>query len=447
MTSATDAAAPASATARDIIARYHDLATTQPDRVAVIDPRGTTTFAGLWQLAYQDAAHRRAEHLIASIPARPTVATLAAALGVWLTGGVPLPVPVTMRPKTLHDAMQLAGSTTHTCRPWRAHLHTEPSGRHIYLVGGEPPTAPRLGDAIGLTASGTALITAPLHAAAIFETAVRQLLAGGTVVLRDEFEPDDWLATAVETGADWAVLAAGQVIALIRHHEAIDGWLPVATRSLRRIVVPAAVPAVNTGYLAALTSHAGAAVTAWYHAPTYDGALSRPGRPPNLLTPLPGVHLRTVDPYGRPTPPGVAGLIEASTSCGVTCHRADQPCTPAGAWRTAGDVGTLDEDGNLTLRRLEPAKHYLDPNGDRVTVAALRVTLDAHPDITAHAIHVVPDEDGQRRARIHIWTQTTALTAAAVARHCTSRTTATSAAYITVTDTRTDAAATTAAPR
>jgi hypothetical protein len=209
--------------------------------------------------------------------------------------------------------------------------------------------------------------------------------------------------------------------------------------------VPAAVPAVNTGYLAALTTHAGAAVTAWYHAPTYDGALSRAGGPPNVLTPLPGIHLRTVDPCGHTTPRGVAGLIEASSSRGATNHRADLPCTPAAAWRTAGDIGTLDHDGNLSLRRLEPARHYLDPGGARVTVAALRETLDAHPDITAHTIHVVPDDDGQRRARVEVWTHTT-LSPAAVARHCTDRGTATSAAHITVTDARTAEPAT-AEPR
>ncbi|MGI5180163.1 hypothetical protein ACQEVZ_27945 [Dactylosporangium sp. CA-152071] len=437
MTSATEAAAPASATVRDITARFHHLATTQPDRVAIIDRHRSTTFADLWQLAYQDAVHRPADQTIVPVAARPDAATMAAALGVWLTGGIPLPVPAAARLKTLNAAVQRATGVAHTCRPWRAYLHAEPGARHICVTGGVPPTDRRLGDAIGLTSGGTALITAPLHAAAIFEAAVRQLLAGGTIVLRHEFEPDDWLATAVETGADWAVLAAEQLIALIRHQEAIDGWLPVATRALRRVVVPAAVPAVNTGYLAALTTHAGAAVTAWYHAPAYDGALSRAGGPPNVLTPLPGIHLRIVDPCGRPTPHGVAGLIEASSSRGATSHRADLPCTPAGAWRTAGDIGTLDTDGNLTLRRLEPARHYLDPAGARVTVAALRETLDAHPDITAHTIHVVPDDDGQRRARVQVWTRT-ALNPAAVARHCAGRGTATSAAHIIVNDARSE---------
>ncbi|GAB3866002.1 hypothetical protein ACFPIJ_13490 [Dactylosporangium cerinum] len=435
MTSDTDAAAPASATVRDIIARFHHLAATQPDRVAVIDRHRSTTFADLWQLAYQDAARRPADQTIVPVVARPDAATIAAALGVWLTGGIPLPVATTVRLKTLNAAVQQASSVTHTCRPWRAQLHAELGARHISVTGGVPPTDPRLGDAIGLTGGGTALITSPLYAAAIFEAAVRQLLACGTIVLRHEFEPEDWLATAVETGADWAVLAAGQLVALIRHQEAVAGWLPVATQALRRIVVPAAVPAVNAGYLAALTTQAGAAVTAWYHAPTYDGALSRAGGPPNVLTPLPGIHLRTVDPSGQPTPRGVAGLIEASTSRGATNHRADLPCTTAGAWRTAGDIGTLDPDGNLTLRRLDPARHYLDPGGARVTVAALRETLDAHPDITAHTIHVVPDGDGQRRARVQIWAHTT-LTPAAVARHCADRGTATSAAHITVNDAR-----------
>ncbi|MEV6927468.1 hypothetical protein AB0M46_23595 [Dactylosporangium sp. NPDC051485] len=435
MTSTPVAAAAASTTVRDIVARFHDLAVNQPDRAAVIDAHRATTFADLWRSAYEHVARQQpTDRLVVPVLARPTAATIIAALGVWLGGGIPMPVPATARAKFIDAAIQQADNVGHWCQPWRAHLRTEHGGRRVYVAGGEPPTSPRFADAIGLTAGGTSLLTAPLHVAAIFDTAVRQLLHGGTVVLRPEFSPQDWLATAVETGADWAVLAAGQVMGLLQRQETLTEWLPFATGALRRVVVPAAVPAVNIGYLAAVTARTGATVTAWYHAPTYDGALSQPGGSHGSLTPLPGVHLRTVDPAGRPTLPGVAGLIEASSSSGATAHRADQPCTPAGTWRTSGDIGTLDQDGNLTLRRLEAARHYLSPDAATVGVAVLRQALAAHPDITSHTIYVVPDEHGQRRAHIRVWTHT-ALTPAAVARHCATHRSPCAPEHITVTTT------------
>ncbi|MEV6925561.1 hypothetical protein AB0M46_13825 [Dactylosporangium sp. NPDC051485] len=441
LTSTPLAAAAASTTVGDIVARFHDLAVHHGDRIAVIDAHCTVTFADLWQAGYEFVARQQpGDRTVVPVPARPIAATIIAALGVWLTGGIPMPVPATARGKQVDAAALQADSVGHWCQPWRAHLHADHGGdRHVYITGGEPPTSPRVADAIGLTAGGTALLCAPLSVAAVFDTAVRQLLYGGTVVLRPEFSPDDWLATVVETGADWALLAAGQVMGLIQQQAALAGWLEVVTRTLRRIVVPAAVPATNATLLAALTARTGATVSTWYHAPTYDGAFSQSDGSPATLTPLPGLHLRTADPAGRPTLPGVAGLIEASSSSGATAHRADQPCMPAAQWRTSGDIGTLDADGNLTLHRLDAARRYLasEPTTDstdmaKVSVAALHQTLTAHRGIASHAVYVVPDAHGEPRAQIRAWSRT-GLTPAAVAQHCTAHGTPCRPEHITVT--------------
>ena len=442
MTGTPFGAAAASTTARDIVAGFHDLAVHQPGRIAVIDAHHAVTFADLWQSAYEYvAAQQPGARTVVPVVARPTTATITAALGIWLVGGIPMPVPATARAKQVQLAARHADSVKHWCQPWRAHLRAEHGGRHVYVTGGEPPTNPRVADAIGLTAGGIALLCAPLSVAAVFDAAVRQLLRGGTVVLRPDFSVDDWLATVVETGADWALLAAGQVMELLRQQAALAGWQDIVTRTLHQVVVPAAVPAINAGYLDALTARTGATVTTWYHAPTYDGALSRPGQSSATLTPLPGLQLQTVDPAGRPTPPGVAGLIEASSSS-ATAHRADQPCLPATQWRTSGDIGTLDADGNLTLRRLDAARQYrasehttdkTNPAGVvTVSVAALRQTLTAHRGITSHAVHVVPDEHGEPRAQIRVWTRT-ALTPATVAHHCAANGTPCPPEHITVT--------------
>ncbi|MER7273483.1 hypothetical protein ABT369_03405 [Dactylosporangium sp. NPDC000244] len=441
MITTADAAASTSTTIRNIVARFRDHATSQPHRIAVIDAVGATTYGELWQQAYEYFAyHQPAAGAIVPIAVRPASATLAATLGVWLGGGIPLPIPNTTRPKLVATAVQRATRHTHHCRPWRAHLHAEQGSRYVYLAGGEPPTVPRIADAIGLTPGGIALIAAPLHRAAIFDIAIRQLCTGGTIVLRPDFTTDDWLATAVETGADWAILAPGMVLALLQHQDTMAGWLTVATRTLRRVVVPATVPAINVDHLAALTTGTDTTVTVWYHAPTYDGAHTT-SQPFTVLAPLPGTRLRVVDPTGRPTPPGMPGLIEGASSSDATAHRADQPCPPPTAWRTIGDIGTLTPAGNLTLTRLEPANHYLDPYGVRTRVTALRQALTDHPDLTSTAVYIVPDQQGLRRAHVQAWT-TTALTATALAHHCAAHGAAITAEQITIT---TDQAAPTAA--
>ncbi|MEV8517428.1 hypothetical protein [Dactylosporangium sp. NPDC051484] len=303
------------------------------------------------------------------------------------------------------------------------------------------PTSTRLGDAIGLTPGGTALIAAPLHAAAIFETVIRQLLAGGTVVLQPDFTPAGWLHTAAETRADWAVLAPGQIKALLRTREQRPGRLAAATQALRRVVVPATVPLPGAGnHLADFATAADVTVTTWYHAPAYDGATTTTSTTATALDALPGLRLRTIDPAGQPTPPGVAGLIEAaSASCTAVAHRADQPCPPSSAWRTSGDIGTLTLSGRLTLHRLESAEHYLAPTGQR-RCAALRRTVTAHPDVAAAAVYIVPDEYNRPRAQLRVWPRpglTTPLTAAMIAAHCTTQDTPVFAHHILVAAART----------
>ncbi|GAB3848738.1 hypothetical protein GCM10027610_070780 [Dactylosporangium cerinum] len=427
----------ASATVTDILTRLRDLAVGHGDRPAVIDAHRTITYAELWQAGHAArAGHRVGGRFVVPVAAHPSAATVVAALGVWLSGGIPMPVPAGTRMTLLEPLLRQTDEIGHWCQPWRAHLHTEPGGRQITVAGGLPPTSSPVSAALGLIIGGTALLCAPLYAGPVFDTAVRQLLLGGTVVLRPEFSPQDWLDTVVRTGADWAILAAGQVMALIQQQGDLTGGLEVATGTVRRIVLPAAVPAINVGYLAALTAHTGAAVSTWYHAPVYDGALSTPGgRVPAMLTPLPGVLLRTVDPASRPTPPGVAGLIEASSSSGATAHRADQPCTPAGQWRTSGDIGTIDGNGRLTLRRLDRARHYRAGSADtaKVSVAALQQTLNAHRGVASHTVHVVPDADGEPRAHIRACTSTASLTTAALAQHCTAHGTPCPAEHITIT--------------
>ncbi|GAA4243153.1 class I adenylate-forming enzyme family protein [Dactylosporangium darangshiense] len=415
------AAIALSSATQAIADRFGQLAKDDANRIAVYDRDRAVTFGQLWTLAYRRVAAMPPAARIVPIVAQPTVSTIVEALAVWLCDAVPLPIPLGTRAKALDEVIGHSACAAHWCRPWRAHLHTAYGGRHIWVAGGESPTTPRVRDAMGLSAGGTALIAAPLHAAAIFEIVIRQLLAAGTVVLEPDFHPDSWLHTAAETRAGWAVLAPGQIKALLHDREQPPGRLGVATRALRRVVVPADV-AGTVGHLTKFAAAADVTVTSWYHAPAYDGAIATIGAVPAALTALPGMRFRTVDPAGRPTPPGVAGLIEAtSTGCTAVAHRADQPCPPPQAWRTSGDIGTLTSNDSLTVHRIEPTEHYLSPTGQRLRGSVLRRVAAAHPDVAAVTVHVVPDEHGRARAQLRVWPRPDArqpLNPGGVAAHC-----------------------------
>ncbi|WP_426503042.1 hypothetical protein ACPPVO_36195 [Dactylosporangium sp. McL0621] len=422
-----------SAATQMIADRFQQLAGSDGSRIAVHDRDRAVTFAQLWDRAQPTVASVQPTGGIVPVVAQPSAGTIAEALAVWLCGAVPLPVPPGTRAKPLDAVLRDSARTAHWCRPWRAHLYTAYGGRHLWVAGGEPPTVTRVGDAIGLTPGGTALIAAPLHAAAIFEIVVRQLLAGGTVVLEPDFHPDDWLRAAVQSRADWAVLAPGQIKALLHDRDQLPGWLGVATRTLRRVVVPATVDGTDTTHLAKFVTAAGVTLTRWYHAPAYDGATATIGATPSALTAVPGVRFRTVDPAGRATQPGVAGLIEAASYSGAVAHRADQPCPSPQVWRTSGDIGTLAGSGSLTLHRIEPAEHYLSPTGQRLRGSTLYRIAAAHPDVAAAAVHIVPDEHGRARAQLRLWPQPGAeqrLTPAAAAAFCTAQGTPVPAQHI-----------------
>ena len=109
--------------------------------------------------------------------------------------------------------------------------------------------------------------------------------------------------------------------------------------------------------------------------------------------PAPGVEVRIADEEGRPVLPGEPGEV---------CVRSDQVCSgywadPAAtdaAWRDGwfrtGDVGTLDDDGLLTI--VDRAKDIIVTGGENVASREVEDAIGHHALVARVAVVGLPDE-------------------------------------------------------
>jgi len=108
---------------------------------------------------------------------------------------------------------------------------------------------------------------------------------------------------------------------------------------------------------------------------------------------LPGIEVRVVDPEGRDCPPGVAGEV-IIRGRSITSGYWDTPEQTADAirdgWLYSGDVGSLDEQGNLTIS--DRIKDLFMVGGFNVSPAEIEQLLARHPDISEVSVVGVPDE-------------------------------------------------------
>ena len=111
--------------------------------------------------------------------------------------------------------------------------------------------------------------------------------------------------------------------------------------------------------------------------------------------PLPGVELRVVDDSGRPAPPGEPGTVEVKGP-GVFLGYWDRPDATAASfradgWFVTGDIGSLDEQGRLTLAGR--SSDLIIAGGFNVYSTEVELVLDALPGVAESAVVGVPDPD------------------------------------------------------
>lgn len=131
-------------------------------------------------------------------------------------------------------------------------------------------------------------------------------------------------------------------------------------------------------------------------------AVSEPGVPGTSGQANPAFDVRIVDGDGKPLPAGSVGEIACkpksanSMSLGYVDSTATDTAlvvTPHPEWFRTGDLGSLDDDGNLTF--VDRAKDSLRRRGENVSSVEVETTVMRHPAVAEAAAVAVPSDLGE----------------------------------------------------
>ena len=221
------------------------------------------------------------------------------------------------------------------------------------------------------------------------------VLAGATMVPEPVFDVDRVLATVASERI--TVLPGAPTIyqSILDHPDrgahdlsslrvAVTGAADIPVALIRRIFDELPFELVVTGY--GLTEGGTAAAT-------------RPGDDPETIAttvgrPRPGFELRVVDGDGHELPTGEAGEILLRGGS-IMSHYLDDPAATAEAvdadgWLHTGDLGTVDERGNLRI--VGRSKDLFIAGGFNAYPAEIENLLLGHPGLAEAAVIGVPDE-------------------------------------------------------
>lgn len=232
------------------------------------------------------------------------------------------------------------------------------------------------------------------HAAAHF--LLPTLLRGGTVVLTDGFDPDEFLHTVRAHHVNLTFAVPSMIYKLLSHGSPTELAMP----TMERIIYgasPMSVPRLieahdvfgpvftqiygQTESLALCT-----ALLASEH------SLSDPERLASCGRVVPGMRLALLDDDGNPVGPGTPGEI-CVRGPGVMRGYLHQPelteQTLAGGWLHTGDVGRADDEGFVTI--IDRKKDFIISGGFNVYSREVENALTQDPSVSAAVVFGVPD--------------------------------------------------------
>ena len=255
-----------------------------------------------------------------------------------------------------------------------------------------------------VAAGGVYLLPFPMCHVAGYNLFV-QHLTGSTVVLTPHFRPAEFVALVEANGVATCSLAPTMLHALVAHlDESVPLGAPPPMRSLRGIAYGAAAMSPDLLRRAAERldvgfdqgygmTEAGGNVT--FLGPD-DHRLGLTGHPEVLATagrPHGGVEVRVVGDDGHPLPTGTAGEIVLRGAQVAAGYWRDPAATAAAhtpdGWFRTGDVGLVGADGRL--RVVDRRKDVIITGGENVSSREVEDVLSSHPDVDQVAVVGVPD--------------------------------------------------------
>jgi acyl-CoA synthetase (AMP-forming)/AMP-acid ligase II len=273
------------------------------------------------------------------------------------------------------------------------------------------------------SADDVGLMTMPnFHLAGTWVT-LPALNHGATLAILPAFDPDDFVQ-AVGTYRPTVACLVPTAIQLLLDHRSSRSC---DFSSLRRLLYAGSPIGIET--LRRAIAVFGCDLVQFYGTTeTYIITLLRPEqhRPddPRLLTscgkPMPMVELRVVSPDGRDVATGVVGEVLVRSPWMFTSYWNKPHATAAAivdGWYHTGDVGTLDENGNLYL--VDRLKDMIVSGGENVYSAEVERALAGHPGVAEVAVVGAPDEKwGERVVAFVVQRPVASVTAADLVAHC-----------------------------
>ncbi|MFN8052740.1 MAG: AMP-binding protein [Acidimicrobiales bacterium] len=265
---------------------------------------------------------------------------------------------------------------------------------------GEPPVmwsliAGSFTQMLQLPADGVTLLDGPAYHSAQWVFSMFPLFGGSTLVIRPRFDAAETLAAIDRHAVTNVHLVPTQFVRLLKLdddvRERFDG------SSLRTVFHGAAPCPVEVKRQ--MLDWWGDVVSEYYGGTeagfltTISGAEWRE-RPGSLGRTTDLAELRIVGDDGGDVPPGTPGTIYFRSRIGSDFHYHGDPDKTAAAhldgWATLGDIGSIDEDGYLTLsdRRID----MIISGGVNIYPAEIEGALVAHPLVNDAAVFGIPDD-------------------------------------------------------
>jgi acyl-CoA synthetase (AMP-forming)/AMP-acid ligase II len=284
---------------------------------------------------------------------------------------------------TSHDSVFMFMLTSGTTGRPKGCIKTHASYLHSCIIN-------MLGKRMGPELSE--LLVVPIYYNSGRNSLISQLSFGGTVHLRERFDPEDALGTIQREKIACLALAPQQCEELLNHPN-LDSYdksslrvlrkagLPFKKRSLQAII-DRITPNVFQGYGGTEFSEASILPP--------EEQLSKIG---SAGLPLWGTEIDIVDSNNKRLPPGTEGIIRVRSPSVCNGYYNDPEATAVAfrdGWYYSGDLGFLDDDGYLYISGRE--KNLIKTGGINVAPAEIEDILLSLPEIADAAVIGIPDE-------------------------------------------------------